>query len=107
MGLLLGEFIDKDIPSVSKLIEVLKYLNTGRELEIGDYTYKLGESTNGGFSFLFKMTVTSSDKIEREEWFGYQGGFPSFSAECNKLTDEDITIMQANIVLSQINKRNG
>ncbi len=105
MGLVLGEFIDKDIQSVSKLIEVLKYLNTGRELEIGDYTYKLGEATNGGFSFLFKVTITSSDKTEREEWFGYQGGFSAFSADCNKLTDDDITIMQANMVLSQINKR--
>lgn len=105
MGLTLGEFNDKDIPSVSKFIEVLKYLNTGRELEIGYYTYRLGETLNGGFSLLFKMTVTSSDKKEREEWFGYQGGFNTFSQECSRLTDEDITIMQANMVLTQINKR--
>lgn len=105
MGLLLGEFIDKDIQSVDKLIQVLKYLNTGRELQIGDYTYKIGESHTGGFSFLFKMTVTSSDKSKREEWFGYQGGISSFSSECNKLTDKDITLMNANIVLTEINKR--
>lgn len=105
MGLKIGEFIDKDIQSVSKLVEVLKYLNTGRDLEVGGFTYKLGETSNGGFSLLFKMVVTSHDKIEREEWFGYQGGFSIFSAECNELTDEDITIMQANLVLSQINKR--
>jgi len=81
MGLKLGEFIDKNIETVSKLIEVLKYLNTGRELKIGDYTYRLGEMDGKGFSFLFKMTVTSSDKVEREEWFGYQGGISSFTKD--------------------------
>src|SRR6478609_5946051 len=104
MGLKLGEFIDRDIDSVSKMISVLKYLNTGAELEIGDYTYRLGEMDGGGFSFLFKMTVTSSDKSEREEWFGYQGGISTFTKELKNLTDEDITIMQANMALNQISK---
>lgn len=107
MGLKLGEFTDRDIESVSKMIAVLKYLNTGAELKIGDYTYRLAETTEEGFSFVFKMTVTSSNKSEREEWFGYQGNISSFSRELRNLTDDDITIMQANMTLNQINKRNG
>lgn len=103
MGLKLGEFIDKNIESVNKVISCLKAMNKGMEVEIGSFTYKIGETHNEGFSLLFKMKVISStDNVEREEWFGYQGDFINFSEECAKLSDEDITIIRANTVLNEI-----
>lgn len=106
MGLLKGEFIDKDLECIPKIIQVLKYLNQGRELKIGEYTYKIGETFDKGFSLLFKMDCYSSgDKDFHEEWFGYQGNLINFSVMCNKLTEKNLTVMAANMALSKINKR--
>ncbi len=104
MGLKLGEFIDKDLECIPKLIKVLQYLNKGYELELGDYTYKIGETESVGLQPLFKMTVTSSDKTQRDEWFGYQGDINAFSTLCNSLSDDDVTLLCATITLNEINK---
>ena len=93
MGLKTGEFTDKDIKSVDKVITCLKLLNKGRELKLGEYTYRIAETHHGGFNLLFKMGA---------DWFGYGGNIITFSEECNRLTEDEITIFQANNVLNQI-----
>ena len=107
MGLLNGEFTDRDIASVPKVIQVLNYLNQGRELELGGYTYKIAETQNGGFSLVFKMqSYSSGQTIEdaHDEWFGFTGNLIHFTEMCNKLSDEQLTIMAANMTLTDIHR---
>lgn len=91
------EFTSKDIPAVDKTIKVLEYLNQGRELEIGDITFKLGETHTNGFKLMIRYTET--------EYMGYHGDLDDFSSACNRITDDELTIMSANMVLTKINKR--
>lgn len=107
MGLLAGEFTDKDLNCIPKVIQVLKYLNQGRELKLGDYTYRLGETQNNGFNLLFKMDCSSNrdNNDTHEEWFGYQGNLMHFSGMCNNLSDFKLTTMAAEMTLTEINKR--
>lgn len=95
-----GEFIDRDITSINKVITALKYLNQGRILTIKDYHFKVAETEGDGFKFMM-----SSDK---EYWFGTDS-IEWFSNLCSTLTDEEITIMQANMTLTAAFKtdRNG
>lgn len=102
MGLRTGEFTDRNINSVNRVISCLKVLNQGGQVEIGDYTYKIGETHNGGFNLLFKMDCRSSGDTEsHDEWFGYSGNIITFSESCSKLSEEQITLFQANIALNK------
>jgi len=108
MGLRTGEFTDENLACVSKVIQVLKYLNQGRELKLGDYTYRLAETHNDGFNLVFKMqSYSSGETIEdaHDEWFGYQGGLVHFTEMCNALTDKELTVMAANMALKNINTK--
>ncbi len=105
MGLREGEFSDRSLESVNKLITVLTALNTGRPIKIGEYTFKIGETINGGFQPLIKFEVSNSEGKEWVEYMGYQGDIKSFSELCNSLTDEEITLILAENVLNEINKR--
>lgn len=105
MGLLTGEFTDKNLNCIPKVIQVLNYLNQGRELRLGDYTYRIAETHNGGFSLVFKMqSYSSGETIEdaHDEWFGYQGNLIHFSEMCNELTDDDLAVMVSNMTLTDI-----
>ena len=101
------EFNSKDLESVWKVLTVLKYLNQGRELKLGDIPIMVGETKDGGFQLLTKVLLTTTDNPEpRERWMGLFWTLSDFSEECNKLTEEDITIMIANIMsLQDINSR--
>ena len=105
MGLKQGEFTDKNIESVDKVIKVLKALNTGRPIKLGDYSFKLGETINGGFSPLIEFNCSNSQGEEWIEYLGYHGSFTSFTESCNDLTDEELTIIAAENVLNEINKK--
>lgn len=100
-----GEFIDKDLGCIPKVITVLNYLNQGRELQLRDYIYRLAETDNGGFTLLFKMYKSTSSDMSNseEEWFGFQGNLITFSTMCNELTEEELTLMLANMSLQEIN----
>ena len=104
MRLKQGEFIDKNITSVNKVIKVLTALNTGRSIKLGDYVFKIGETLNGGFQPLMKFDCSNSQGEEWTEYLGFQGSFSAFTELCNNLTDDEITIICAENVLNQINK---
>lgn len=91
------DFISKDIPAVDKTIKVLEYLNQGRSLKIGENTFRLGQTLSDGFKIMMKYTET--------KYIGFSGDMDDFSTICNKLTDEELTIMAANMALTKINKR--
>lgn len=105
MELKQGEFTDKNIESVDKVIKVLKALNTGRPVKLGDYNFKLGETVNGGFSPLIESNCSNSQGEEWIEYLGYHGSFASFTEFCNNLTEEELTIIAAENVLNEINRR--
>lgn len=87
------EFIHKDIESVPKFIAALKYLNQGRELTIDGYTFMLAETYRGGIKPMLLVGDT---------WMGTE--LSHLADMCNKLTEEEITIMQANMALQSFNK---
>lgn len=91
------DFINKDIPSVDKTVKVLQYLNQGRSLKIGDVTFRLGQTHTDGFKLLVEFS--------EDQYVGYVGDMDDFSSACNKLTDEEMTVMAANMALTKINKR--
>lgn len=91
------DFINKDISSVDKTIKVLEYLNQGRSLKIGENTFRIAQTLSDGFKIMLKYTET--------EYIGFSGDMDDFSTICNKLTDEELTIMAANMALTKINKR--
>ena len=107
MGLRTDEFTYKNLEAVPKVVQVLNYLNQGRELELGGQTYRLAETHNGGFNLVFKMqSYSSGQTIEdaHDEWFGYQGDLMHFSHMCNNITEKELTTMVANMVLTDINR---
>ena len=104
MGLRKGEFIDKNITSVNKVIKVLTALNTGRSIKLGDYVFKISETLNGGFQPLIEFNCSNSQGEEWIEYLDFQGSFSAFTELCNNLTDDEITIICAENVLNEINK---
>jgi hypothetical protein len=94
------ELIDKDLPSIDKTCQVLRYLNTGREIELDGHTYKLAETLKEGFTLVVLVSP------ERDIWHGADMSIEHLSILCNNLTDDELTIMSANIALTKINQRN-
>lgn len=105
MSVLKSEITDRNIPSVDKFIKALKYLNTGQELEIEGYVFKVAETFTEdcfGIVQVVKQTNTQNDEV-KEVVLGMPIDF--FIRKCFSLTDEQLTIMSANMTLNQINKR--
>lgn len=102
MGLLINEFTDRDIKSVDRFCTVLKYLNEGRELELDNYTFKIGETFSGGFSLLYKVSVTSGNNPSREEWLGFIPGLAAFTDMVAEMSEDDYNLLIANMTLNKI-----
>jgi hypothetical protein len=93
------ELIDRDLSSIDKTCQVLRYLNKGRSITLEDREYKLAETINGGFSLVILVSP------ERDIWHGTQMSMEYFSKLCNELDDDELTIMAANIALTNIKRR--
>ena len=93
-----NEFNSKDLECIPKMITVLKYLNQGRELKFDKVSFKIAETEKGGMAFV--------SKVGEDEWVVPFGNpLVYFSEVCNSLTHEEITAMQANITLQEINSK--
>lgn len=94
-----SEFETKDIPAINKVLAVLKALNTGTTLTLGDKIVKLAETDQDGVALMLQLDST------QDHWVGYDVSLIEFSEMCAQLTDVEIAIMQANITLNKIAAR--
>lgn len=95
MGLKQGEFTDTNISAVNKTITVLKALNKGKPIKLGEYYFKIGETLNGGFSLLIQFDISNSEGEKWIEYLGFQGSFANFTEICNNLTDKELLLISA------------
>ena len=105
MSVLLSEITDKNIPSVDKLIKALKYLNQGRELIIDGIRFKVAEHATGDAFGIIQVATShnTSTKQDKEIVLGVPIEF--FITKCSTLTEDQLTIMNADMVLHNIKNK--
>lgn len=94
-----AEFQTKNVPAINKVLTVLKALNTGATLTLGKDVVKLAETNNDGIMLMLKLDPA------QDHWIGFDVSLIEFSEMCAQLTDDEIAIMQANIALNMVAKR--
>jgi hypothetical protein len=94
-----NDFNSEGIAAVDKMITVLKYLNQGRSITTFGTEIKLGETMNG-FQIMMKM----DDGTDEGTWVAAPETLDWFASTCAHIPDEDITLMQAELVLQRTKK---
>ncbi len=101
----INDITDRNIESVNKFIKVLSYLNIGGELESEGRRYKLAEN-NDGVSFSIVQVLTSTNTLTSETKEIVVGSdIESFIKVCGRLSESEITVLNANKVLNEITRK--
>ena len=90
------EFVDRGM-SVHNVGMVLDYLNTGRMIEIDSRVFKLAATENGSARLMVS--------VDDDNWYGSNITLEEFVTLTNKLTEDDLTVMSANMALHSWNSR--
>jgi hypothetical protein len=78
---------------------------SGQELEDGGYKISMKQDADGNWHTVCRATVTENGKRKPDKFLAYPMSLANFIAFVDKLPDDDIFIMGANVVLTDINRK--
>lgn len=102
--LTIKEVNSTNLESVDKMIKCLRYMNQGHELVIDGFRIKVAENIDGSFSIIQVGTSTDTKTNQTIE-IPLGIPFEYFVRLVKKITEEEFTVMSANLALNQITKK--
>ena len=87
-------------------LKVLKYLLMGGEVRLDNKKIRLAERTGGGFSPVLMSTISSGKGDIRPYVLGLdEMSLSMFLKECELLSQDELAILSANIVLNEMRRK--